>query len=75
MDWQPIETAPRDGTVFLAAYKLGHGPWVGVMQWQFFSEKKDDGRFYSWTQLTETHKATHWMPLPEPPEGPKTGEL
>ena len=61
-DWQPIETAPKDGDLFLAYYVSDHGPKVGSMSWVLIHEY-----FYSWTTLTETHKATHWMPLPEAP--------
>ena len=64
MEWQPIETAPIDGTevlvfgpkqdgVYLAAYK--YGDWCVAGPW-------DDG----WTELLSP--PTHWMPLPEPPK-------
>ena len=60
-NWQPIETAPRDGTKILV-YR-GNEPGsekvrVGVDYWLF-------GQWYKsrhWPQ------PTHWQPLPEPPE-------
>lgn len=60
-DWQPIETAPRDKTPFLALTK-GGGHGVAVMgeddEHPFLC--KPDGRPFC------LH-ATHWMPLPGPP--------
>ena len=65
--WQPIETAPRDGSLML-----------GFMDYE--KEEGDDYEFYSvirwesghgWVQETvymDYFRATHWMPLPEPPE-------
>ncbi len=58
--WQPISTAPKDGTEVLvcgyrqqsvAAYREGY--------WRVYT---DEGWFGS------DQPATHWMPLPEPPE-------
>ena len=63
-EWQPIETAPKDGTwivicdgrhagCFLAAY------WDG-----------DEEAPYKWFTVDGSYHAdfpTHWMPLPEPP--------
>jgi len=70
-DWQPIETAPKDGTEILVWRK----PIRVVAQWV----KKDQsfGVEDSWTFLTEAegydsdYRPTHWMPLPLPPEEPQ----
>lgn len=68
MEWQPIETAPKDGTrvlVFDAAW-CGGKPMQSVSYWQWY-ERIDDGsrqRCGSWSGVTV---ATHWMPLPDPP--------
>ena len=68
MDWHPIDTAPKDGTMFLAYYgKKRCGPSVGAMQWAIWEKDHNQRRFYSWTTLTESERATHWMPLPSPP--------
>jgi hypothetical protein len=69
--WQPIETAPKDGTRILI---YSHGAYVAHWEpeacfyqfekkpgWQIFD--CEDG-FYS----CATDTATHWMPLPEKPE-------
>jgi len=61
-EWQSIETAPKDGTHFLA-WSEGYGP----------TEARFDGAYNdgepAWVachQDTDFHP-THWMPLPDPP--------
>jgi hypothetical protein len=56
--WQPIETAPKDGTVFLAADNDG---WV----WESFYIDDIDG-----FDACCHGVPTHWMPLPAPPVAP-----
>lgn len=77
--WQPIETAPRDGTQFLALLSNG---WYELLR----SPKIGAGDYCWWSGLgrlsipiVETHPknmdweksrtilATHWMPLPAAP--------
>ena len=55
--WRPIETAPRDGTDFLALceYKRKHHQMVGCFA--------PNGKFASWPGRNNYHP-THWMPLP-----------
>ena len=68
--WQPIETAPRDGTAFLGIqqgeYKPGvpYIPIVIAFRNGYFRDA-DETR-------SQTHpwSPTHWMPLPPPPEAP-----
>jgi len=63
-DWQPIETAPKDGTVMLFSEALGV---VSGMWWGKFDGEgpwgDSDGRF----SLRPDEQPTHWMPLPSPP--------
>ena len=61
--WQPIETAPKDGTRFLA-YEPRHEYRYYECWWE------DDFRDWSGWQddFDSEPKPTHWMPLPEPPE-------
>ena len=67
MDWQPIETAPRDGTHFLAAWGSGAVSivwWIGDGYNSFGNGSSD--------RCGTPHQFgpswfTHWMPLPAPP--------
>lgn len=72
MDWQPIETAPNDGTHILLWFGPSDAPNAieGIIQgWWFKSAKQiDDG----WeTIIGFIGEPTHWMPCPHGPvEGP-----
>jgi len=54
-DWQPIETAPKDGTTILVFHNgsMWTVLWSDVQEWH-------DANDYGYTP-------THWMPLPKPP--------
>ena len=56
-DWQPIETAPKDGTDVLL-YEDGE---QYVARWF----KTDGGQFFN--EAEYQHNPTHWMHLPNPP--------
>lgn len=68
-DWQPIETAPTDGTKVLIYAQdpcppLQPGdPWKLLPPFMAVVAYHPDG---GWT-VCELRIATHWMPLPEPP--------
>ena len=78
--WQPIETAPKDGRLILVARigeNIGMGPvevtsWCVMENWHL--ECVGDGLYRkAYDPPTEFwngngHRATHWMPLPEPPD-------
>lgn len=66
--WQPIETAPKDGSSVLCYAPIYGAPArILVMRW-------DDGNYTKapcWR--TDVHsfvqfEPTHWQPLPQPPE-------
>jgi hypothetical protein len=67
VDWQTIETAPKDGTYILVYGKhsraIGYPGRQLTVRWDGQAwESADDG--YG-VYLTPTH----WMPLPKPPGG------
>lgn len=76
-NWQPIETAPKDGTLIdLWAYCENHNDWErrANCRWEtmadFLGNEFDgwyglnNGRWWSCNFVNPTH----WMPIPDPPE-------
>jgi hypothetical protein len=62
--WQPIETAPRDGTLCALRFRDCLGPYES-MSAHFLH---DDGHWYVVDPPTKVMiDPTHWMPVPEPP--------
>ena len=55
--WQPIDTAPKDGTAVL----LSNGGGLPVIG--------DRSGNHGWTFRAGVFQPTHWMPLPSPPAG------
>lgn len=82
MTWQPIESAPRDGTWFVAAmFDDEYGPQYEVGAYDPLIhaqyEPAGDGLFrkvesiaYEWQGFSNFAHMTHWMPLPAPPTEP-----
>lgn len=82
MNWQPIETAPKDGTwVLLCGGETTEDDYLGdgvlikrpvVAFWDNEGGLLDDGAWYfcywdgDWRDGYDN--PTHWMPLPEPPQ-------
>ena len=67
-EWQPIETAPKDGSDILLG-GCQHGPAIRVASWgngRYLGPKKGYER--DWCDGPQYGFApTHWMPLPAPP--------
>lgn len=63
-DWQPMATAPRDGTAVLLALSERHYPrvlegvWRGDVAYPWWDTRP---RFFAWDEPIA------WMPMPEPP--------
>jgi hypothetical protein len=65
--WQPIETAPKDGTVILYA-----GTTDGIIHWVTCGRWNEDG----WYEINLDYSDIHghadypmmWRPLPDPPQ-------
>lgn len=74
MTWQPIETAPKDGTAILLcdeeSGKWDNQQWsscvVGWWDTDDEPEWRDNGDMGCNGQCE--YEPTHWMPLPEPPK-------
>lgn len=66
-EWQPISTAPTDGT-WLLTFNLGAAiPWV--LRWNehigaWSDDDADHDAAAAWDGIP-----THWRPLPPPPKG------
>lgn len=74
MTWQPIETAPQDGTYVMLANPKWQTAWQG-----YFRKHKEPGmgphlsneQVRGWTRVGFMDfqlDATHWQPLPDPPK-------
>lgn len=70
MEWQPIETAPKDGQCFLACCWLEDEDraFYQLIGWDVYAEMC--GRKEGWRNTCNEvwDGFTHWMPLPEPPK-------
>ena len=73
-DWQPIETAPKDGTAVLVSPGTWSDRSASIAKWKsdkyakkprpYWSRDDDLGR----VTLSRERQTTHWMPLPPPPQ-------
>jgi len=77
MKWQPIETAPKDGTEIILGIKLrwnklsldkhecriGTGFYCAGAYWY-----KNDAKIWRNRVGQNTLNPTHWMPLPQKPK-------
>ena len=77
MEWQPISTAPKDGTeillfgLFSWDYDFEDAkPTTAVGEWDDYGGYECEG---GWQTIThnpykDNCEPTHWKPLPEPPK-------
>ena len=75
MEWQPIETAPKDGTKILIG-KVG-SKLICTAHWEIEPEWAYKGSSPCWASYMadddyyslyfDSDWPTHWMPLPTPP--------
>lgn len=65
VDWQSIETAPKDGTAVL----VSAGPFIHRVEWdeEFEWWAVDDNKLGPFRLRGSA--PTHWMPLPAAPKG------
>lgn len=66
MEWQPIETCPKDNIVLLfwSTPHSGHNITIERKNLSYRALEDLNGKI-------KLQKATHWMPLPEPPHDPE----
>lgn len=64
-EWQPIETAPRNGECVLVYDPSFVSRPVLEARMMEQGGLYCDPTYYEWFSTTE---ATHWQPLPEPPK-------
>jgi hypothetical protein len=71
-DWQPIKTAPRDGTDILVCmtHNLPDGEWETI-QWVDWARDTIEWPIFR-DRIDIPFPPTHWMPLPDAPQ--ETGE-
>lgn len=80
MNWQPIETAPRDQTAILVHRNIWPGTYSGfseecnghntyVAEW--WGDSPAHGKWVCYMDAVQDPECpiepTHWMPLPTPP--------
>lgn len=77
-EWQPIETAPKDGTRILLL-RPEREPTCGRWDDEKYANKPEphwtDDNARLWGRRdTKTRTPTHWMPLPKLPSSSERGE-
>src|SRR5437762_1330141 len=84
-EWQPIETAPKDGTIIRLTWMDNDHPqeiwpmqWAHIMRNGLFPGKvgmwtTPDGSL-TWNDSDPNGAPTHWMPLSNPPKGTSHGK-
>lgn len=63
--WQPIETAPRDGTEILVIDATWFNAKINQSSWKNDKFDKEHGGW--WDGFSTCYRPTHWQPLPSPP--------
>lgn len=74
-EWQPIETAPKDGTEILGFERMKTGDYFKVVYWTLDGDDiygNGGNPVPGWTAPDDGYvggfSPTHWQPLPDPPE-------
>ncbi len=72
--WQPIETAPRDGTHILVYPPTWYGEFASIAYWHSELSGRCTEPYWKRTDALNRiimcleNPPTHWMPLPPPPQ-------
>ena len=66
-NWQPIETAPKDGLTSILVFM--YGSTMATAYWDGYGFVPDGVELtYDMTEIVFEATPTHWMPLPTPPQ-------
>lgn len=66
MEWEPIRTAPKDGTPIVVIAKNGGGFWtLPIVTWW---ENKLNGYWWADEGKVLYHAPLYWLPIPPPPK-------
>lgn len=68
MEWQPIKTAPKDGTKIFVNNIRPQRKNKSVEISVAFYKEHSRGSYWSSSPVGYVLCPTHWMPLPEPPK-------
>jgi hypothetical protein len=64
--WEPIDTAPKDGTKILACFSSGtYAP--ETVSWRTYHPNAQGKRCWRTVAGIKAEWVSHWMPLPERP--------
>ena len=71
-EWQPIDTAPKDGTWIWAFYprKFRHWDQYAVARW--LDTPGNNSMWWDAAEHRDDEQPTHWRPLPPPPTSGET---
>lgn len=74
MTWQPIDSAPKDGTPILACAsyevneKFGLQAHPMTVRWEVYHPNAPGKGLWRDKNGHKQNHVTHWMPMPEPPD-------
>lgn len=67
-EWQPIETAPKDGSLFLGIARAGlRNQWISQCKWVGPDKRYPTAKLDWFMGVDGWPQPSHWMPLPKPP--------
>jgi len=66
-EWQPIDTAPKDGTLVIIGTAFKDRPGRVFYDWFYEDDQWGDEDTSAYDILFRGEEITHWMPEIEPP--------
>ncbi|MBX3634038.1 MAG: DUF551 domain-containing protein [Rubrivivax sp.] len=68
MEWQPIETAPKNVRVLVTRFPARTMPPINIARFSTGALRRHEFPWKTMGSLKLKYRPTHWMPLPAPPE-------